>query len=187
MRVAHDPNFRVRGVSKQTPHLHTPFAGDAGKEGHMHTPDQLHPAARTLRAGESEARPAADLAQLSALADALVDEISATRRHFADLQEAVRQLEGETGSAEARAEPEVEPGPPSTEAADRFTGAPEGAKLAALNMALSGATKEEAREYLGAAFQLEGIDELLEDAFGVAYSDAPSARRGLFRRRVRGA
>lgn len=153
----------------------------------MHTHSQVHPLARTPRTVESETPPAADLGQLSALADALVDEISATRRHFVDLQEAVRELEGETGSAEYQAEPEVEPEPPSTETADRFTGAPEGAKLAALHMALSGATREEARAYLGATFQLEGIDELLEDAFGVAYTDEQPARRRRFRRRVRGA
>ena len=131
-----------------------------------------------------------DFAQLTALADALVDEIGAARQQLSELQRAVRELEGDAEPEAVVGAPMLtgEASSPDTTAADRFTAAPDGARLVALNLALSGASRDETREHLMAAFSIDHVEELLDDAFGVSYADEPRVpRRRRFGRRLRGA
>jgi DivIVA domain-containing protein len=67
-------------------------------------------------------------------------------------------------AAKAKAvEPEPEPQPPVTREA-----APEGARLIALNMALSGTPREETARYLRENFELDDADGLLDDVYARA-------------------
>lgn len=102
-------------------------------------------------------------ARLVRLVDELLEEVVATRRHFGALREAV----GEPAAREHAARPQH---------------APSEAELAAVSMALSGITREEAREHLREDFGIEDADELLDRAPEAWNSDEASPRRRFVRR-----
>jgi hypothetical protein len=140
----------------------------------------------------------ADMAELARLADELVDEIGATRRHYDELratldgdapQAAEQQDDGATAAVavadppeqEAREEePDDDDSPPSAE----------GARLVALNLALMGIDREDARVKLCDGFEIEPdtVDEILDEAFGVHERDrnGRSSSRRRFRRHRNG-
>jgi len=102
------------------------------------------------------------------LADALLEEISAARRHYAGLRSA---LDG-SGDSEER--------PKARSVVDE-------AELAVVAMALAGSTREQAAEHLREDFGIEDPDELLDRA-PEKWPDKPRKRgkRRFARRRRAG-
>lgn len=123
--------------------------------------------------------------QLAARAAELQQQISEAVAQIGALQAGVASMAGDLGApaAVATREPEPEPEPardpepepepvalqavrdPEPEAAQR---APEGARLIALNMALSGTPREETARYLRENYGLEDQDVLLDDVYARA-------------------
>jgi hypothetical protein len=108
---------------------------------------------------------------LQGLADSVRDELSALK---ADLEE-LRAVKEGIGAAPAGAEiepeahPEPEPDPEpvvedSTRPVVQGEGV-EGARVIALNMALTGSTREETAGYLSENFQLDDPDALLDEVY----------------------
>jgi hypothetical protein len=99
-----------------------------------------------------------------------------------EMQESVAAMaegpapEAQPASAEpatAAPEPAPEPEPPAApepDAPEPGTTAPEGARLVALNMALSGKPREETASYLRENFDLDDADALLDDVYARAGS-----------------
>jgi hypothetical protein len=115
------------------------------------------------------------LEQLAELADALVEQVGTVREHYEGLQ---RTLET--------------PGPAIAPAPQRF--APEeaepdeydAARLVAMEMAMSGSSREETKAYLSDALQLDGGDPIVDEVFDrteAAQEPAPLHRRLFTRRR----
>src|SRR5438067_485580 len=107
-------------------------------------------------------------------------------RHLGMIAEAVEQLKASRAARpveEIRAEPVDVPGPPDAEsevveeaveqareAGGNGGRANEGARLIALNMALSGTPREETARYLRENFDLENQDDLLDEVYARAGS-----------------
>ena len=136
-----------------------------------------------------------DMAELARLADELVEEIGAARRHYDDLRatlDGYGQSEGdeetyaEAPVAVALAERPVDDVEAETEPDDDAPPSVEGARLVALNLALMGIARDDARMKLCDGFEIEprSVDEILDEAYGVhdqdEHADRPSRRR--FRR-----
>jgi hypothetical protein len=73
-------------------------------------------------------------------------------------------------AAEPESEPEPEPEPAAPEPHTSAVKAPEGARLIALNMALSGTPREETARYLRENMDLDDQDELLDEVYAKAGS-----------------
>jgi hypothetical protein len=99
-----------------------------------------------------------ELGELARLADELVDEIGAARRHY---DEMLATIDG------AGVAPDD---PASRRAADE-------AHLVALSMALTGADRDETGAHLRDAFGLDDVEEILDHAFGAGLADAPANGR----------
>lgn len=115
------------------------------------------------------------MTELARLADELVEEIGAARRHYDDLRAAL-----DTGAA----------GGGQDESAAADPGTLDEAHLVALSMALTGGTRESARKHLCDAFgiEVEDADDILDQAFGVQFESAaaePKPKRRFARRRQR--
>lgn len=116
------------------------------------------------------------LEQLAELADALVEQVGTVREHYEGLQ---RTLET--------------PGPAIAPAPQRFAAAEEAepdeydaARLVAMEMAMSGSSREETKAYLQGALQLDGGDPIVDEVFDrteAAQEPAPLHRRLFTRRR----
>jgi ABC-type transporter Mla subunit MlaD len=104
---------------------------------------------------------------LQGLADSVRDELSALK---ADLEELRAVKEGIGASAEVPAAEPPPAVPPAEEAAPAepaiaAAGGPEGARVIALNMALTGSSREETARYLSENFQLDDPDALLDEVY----------------------
>jgi hypothetical protein len=115
------------------------------------------------------------LEQLAELADALVEQVGTVREHYEGLQ---RTLET--------------PGPAIAPAPQRFTAEEaepdeyDAARLVAMEMAMSGSSREETKAYLRDALQLDGGDPIVDEVFDrteAAQEPAPLHRRLFTRRR----
>jgi hypothetical protein len=115
------------------------------------------------------------LEQLAELADALVEQVGTVREHYEGLQ---RTLET--------------PGPAIAPAPQRFTAEEDepdeydAARLVAMEMAMSGSSREETKAYLRDALQLDGGDPVVDEVFDrteAAQESAPLHRRLFTRRR----
>ena len=133
-------------------------------------PDRSHP----------EGEPS--LEELAELADRVVQHAGAVRRRY---QELATQL---GVSDDGRAVERAAPAPPGQQP-ELAEGAPrrDSARLVAFEMALIGDSREATRDYLERTFELEEVDDILDDVFGSPGGD-PGAigdrrRRRLFRRR----
>jgi hypothetical protein len=95
-----------------------------------------------------------ELAELARLADDLVDQTRAARRHYDDLRAALAEQD--------------------TSSDDGSRATIDEAHLAALSMAVNGSTREDARSHLCDAFGIAKPDaeEILDEAFGVRLDDA---------------
>jgi DivIVA domain-containing protein len=85
---------------------------------------------------------------------------------LARLQEDVRVVGPEDAPPPAPPEPEAVPEPPVVAAPDNGSAADEaGARLIALNMALSGTPRDETERYLAEHYELEDAGALLDDVY----------------------
>jgi hypothetical protein len=123
------------------------------------------------------------LDELAELADRVVQHAGAVRRRYEEL---ATQLG--VGDDEVRAGEPAGPAPPGPEP-ERTSGTShrDSARLVAFEMALVGDSREATRDYLERTFELEDVDDILDDVFGSPGGD-PGAigdrqRRRLFRRR----
>ena len=118
-----------------------------------------------------EAGADSEMAELARLADELIEEIGAARRHHDDLRAALdgRRPEGERQQA-------AEPAPDRPEADTRAT--LDEAHLVALTLALTGGDREDARAHLCDAFGIgtDDAEEILDQAFG-AFDRASNGSR----------
>jgi cell division septum initiation protein DivIVA len=136
-------------------------------------------AAHVKRAEEIAAEMAGRAAELQQQISLLIEQIAALNAGIgsAPLAEPVAEP---APIAEPELEPEIEPEPepepaieqapppekiPSEPAAAEGPRAPEGARLIALNMALSGTPREETARYLRENYELENEDALLDDVY----------------------
>ena len=108
---------------------------------------------------------AEDATELARLADALVEQIGAARRHYDDLQAAI----------DGAAVPAFEPHATAHEGPTSPT-AQEEAELVAVNMALTGGTRHEAHLHIVETFGIVDTDPILDAAFG-RIDDEPRERR----------
>jgi hypothetical protein len=114
------------------------------------------------------------MAELARLADELIDEIGAARRHYDDLRAVLDGQLPEGGHDEGG---EYAPDTPALDEAH----------LVALSLALTGGDRDDARAHLRDVFGI-GIDEaneILDQAFGVQFDGVaiePVARRRFGRR-----
>ena len=123
------------------------------------------------------------LEQLADLADALVEQVSAVREHYEQLQ---RTLE------EPRPEPVITVGgarPVEDVYADEEPGdgpqLHDSARLVVMEMAMSGSTREETKAYLLDTLELDGGDPLVDEVFDRTEAAQAGGRlhRRLFTRR----
>lgn len=123
--------------------------------------------------------------ELAQLADELVDQIAAARRHYADLRAAI---DGSAAAAEALQHEQVavaeeEPAEPEQPGYRRTP--EEEAEIVALSMALTGGGRHEAHLHLVDTFGIYDTDEILDRAFGASQakpSPVPRRRFGRLRR-----
>jgi DivIVA domain-containing protein len=106
--------------------------------------------------------------ELGALLESLRKSGERLNEGMARLHEQAAWLAPEPAAAESEPEPEPEvPDPPRTEAA-AANGDEAGARLIALNMALSGTPREETARYLAENYRLADPDGLLDDVYSRA-------------------
>jgi hypothetical protein len=114
-----------------------------------------------------------EIAELARLADSLVEQIGETRRRYGEMR---AQLD--------------DPDAPALVADDAPTPAPrhsvrEEARMATLNLAISGVEREEALAHLHRSFSLDDPDDVVDEVYGSRLAaGAPPKRR--FRRRRHG-
>src|SRR5689334_10696965 len=108
--------------------------------------------------------------QLATLADELIDQIGAARRHYADLRAAI-------DGAEAAPAPPA-PAPVAIEEREAVPVAQHGgyhrtpeeeAEIVALGMALNGGSRDEAHMHIAETFGIYDTDEILDRAFGAHF------------------
>jgi len=119
------------------------------------------------------------LAKLDQLENELQTLLAALRRSGEQLNEGLAELHDQVGEFRGESAPEPEPTPepepepepvaeaePEPEPVDVARNGDEaGARLIALNMALSGESREDTARFLEEHFDLEDLDELLDDVF----------------------
>jgi hypothetical protein len=110
--------------------------------------------------------------ELARLADELVDQIGAARRHYEDLRAAIDGAE--VPALEAATRP-VDGGDEH-----ELPDAREDAELVAVNMALTGGSRHEAHLHIVETFGIVDTEEILDAAFGS--SDEASRQRRFARR-----
>lgn len=136
----------------------------------------------------------AEMSELARLADELVEEIGATRRHYDELRSAL-DGHGTEGDGEDAAVAVADPPADDARDAEDYDAPPsvEGARLVALNLALMGVGRDLAREKLCKGFDVEPewVDQILDDAFGArdhngdGNHDGDGFGNGAARRRFR--
>ena len=117
---------------------------------------------------QSEGTAQPELGELARMADELVEQIGAARRHYDELREALDQP-AQDGAGERGL---------------RIGGRDE-AHLAALSMALLGDSRERARAHLSEAFGIDDADDIIDSAFGTSFPEqgGNQPRRRRFSRR----
>jgi hypothetical protein len=129
------------------------------------------------------------LEDLADLANALVEQVSAVKQHYEHLQrtleepvavpvsipEVVTPVVGGARPVEVVLEAEDEPDTPEVH---------DSARLVVMDMAMSGSTREETKNYLREALGLEGGDSIVDEVFDrtEAAQESPPLHRRLFSR-----
>ena len=124
------------------------------------------------------------LEQLADLADALVEQVSAVREHYEQLQRTLDEPRPEPVATVGGARP-VEDMYPDDEPSDGVH-LHDSARLVVMEMAMSGSTREETKAYLRDTLELDGGDPLVDEVFDrteAAQSGGRLARRLFTRRR----
>ena len=123
------------------------------------------------RVGETADRLGARADEIEARLEALADEVRAAIR---ELREDLRGLRDIRPERVEEPEPEPVPADPAAEPAPAASPASpagsEGARVIALNMALSGSSREETAAYLAENFELDDSEALLDEVYARAGS-----------------
>ena len=121
-----------------------------------------------------------EIDELSRLADELVEQIGAARRHYSELRATAEHVVTSVG-------PDDEPGAPAEESpreeAHSQPSVREEAELVALNMALSGGDRSEAQRQIADTFGIQDPTDILDTAFGDSDAPASPPRRRFARLR----
>jgi hypothetical protein len=136
-------------------------------------------------AGPSEELDGSDirLEQLADLADALVEQVSAVRAHYEQLQRTLEQPFAEpaepVGGGRAVAALLIEESVVDSPLVD------DSARLVVMEMAMSGSTRAETKAYLRDALDLDGGDPIVDEVYArtEAAQASPPLHRRLFSRR----
>jgi hypothetical protein len=112
-----------------------------------------------------------DIAELARLADSLVEQIAETRRRYGDMR---AQLDDP--AAPVPEEVEVEVAPPRHSVREE-------ARMATLNLAISGVDREEAVAHLHRSFELEDPEDVVDEVYGSRLAPARPPKRRFRRRR----
>jgi hypothetical protein len=124
------------------------------------------------------------LEQLADLADALVAQCGAVRGHYEQLQRTLDTPRPEPVATVGGARPVEEP---FLDEEDEAHGAQvhDSARLVVMEMAMSGSTREETKDYLAETLEVEGGDELVDEIFDrtEAAQSGGKLHRRLFARR----
>jgi hypothetical protein len=125
------------------------------------------------------------LEQLADLADALVEQVGAVREHYDQLQRTLETPRPEPVATVGGARP-VEDAFPEDEK-DEPVGAQvhDSARLVVMEMAMSGSTREETKDYLSHTLGLDGGDDIVDEVFDrtEAAQSGGKLHRRLFARR----
>jgi hypothetical protein len=124
------------------------------------------------------------LEQLADLADALVAQCGAVREHYEQLERTLDTPRPEPVATVGGARPVEEP---FDNEDDESVGpqAHDSARLVVMEMAMSGSTREETRDYLRETLEVDGGDELVDEIFDrtEAAQSGGKLHRRLFARR----
>jgi hypothetical protein len=129
------------------------------------------------------------LEQLADLADALVEQVGAVRRHYEQLQRTLETPRPEPVAIVGGARPvedvfHEDPFEEDEAEADRPQ-VHDSARLVVMEMAMSGSTREETKDYLRETLGLEGGDDVVDEVFDrtEAAQSGGKLHRRLFARR----
>jgi hypothetical protein len=162
---------QVRLILEAAEHSATELRTDAGRQAGEHV-EHVQQAAERLLAGIDGLE-----RELGELLDSLRQSGRRLSEGLAGLQADVGELappgapaaaEEDFAAAAPEASPAVEPPPAADAAPAAADGDEAGARLIALNMALSGTPREETAAYLGEHFALADADGLLDDVYARA-------------------
>jgi hypothetical protein len=124
------------------------------------------------------------LEQLADMADALVEQVTSVRSHYEELERTLSAAPPDPAETVGGARPveafDIEP-----DDGDEPT-AHDSARLVVMEMAMSGSTREETKQYLRSALDVEGGDPIVDEVFDrteAAQGSAPLHRRLFTRRR----
>jgi hypothetical protein len=131
------------------------------------------------------------LEQLADLADALVAQVGAVREHYEQLQRTLETPRAETVATVASgrpiggAQPVEDAFPDEHEDEGDTPPLHDSARLVVMEMAMSGSSREETKEYLRETLELEGGDPLVDEVFDrtEAAQSGGKLHRRLFARR----
>jgi hypothetical protein len=125
------------------------------------------------------------LEQLADLADALVEQVSAVRGHYEQLQRTLETPRPEAAVATVGGARPVEDAYPDEEDEAEGPHLHDSARLVVMEMAMSGSTREETKAYLRETLELDGGDPLVDEVFDRTEAAQGGGRlhRRLFTRR----
>jgi hypothetical protein len=125
------------------------------------------------------------LEQLADMADALVEQVGSVRSHYEQLERTLSAEPPEPAETVGGARPVDDPFDVEPDAGDEPP-VHDSARLVVMEMAMSGSTREETKQYLRNALEVEGGDPIVDEVFDrteAAQGSAPLHRRLFTRRR----
>jgi hypothetical protein len=125
------------------------------------------------------------LEQLADLADALVEQVGAVRKHYEQLQRTLETPQPEPVAPVGGARPVEDTFPEVEEDEGEAPQLHDSARLVVMEMAMSGSTREETKDYLRDTLGLEGGGSLVDEVFDrtEAAQSGGKLHRRLFTRR----
>jgi hypothetical protein len=128
------------------------------------------------------------LEQLAELADALVEQVSTVRGHYEQLQRTLEEDLPEHEPTVGGAAPLDEAFPPESEVEPYDEGMPvhDSARLVVMEMAVTGSSRDETKDYLRTTLGIDGGDSIVDEVFDrteAAQEPMPVHRRLFARRR----
>jgi hypothetical protein len=125
------------------------------------------------------------LEQLADLADALVEQVGAVRQHYDRLQETLETPRPEPVATVGGARPVEDAFPEEEEDEAEGPHVHDSARLVVMEMAMSGSTREETKDYLRETLGLDGGEDVVDEVFDrtEAAQSGGKLHRRLFARR----
>ena len=125
------------------------------------------------------------LEQLADLADALVEQCGAVREHYEQLQRTLDTPQPEPAVATVGGARPVEDAFPEDEDEAEGPQVHDSARLVVMEMAMSGSTRDETKDYLRETLGIDGGDDLVDEVFDrtEAAQSGGKLHRRLFARR----